>query len=134
MTFETYHNIYAYDSVTLWIAYGVAILVTALAAVIGSTAMWMNGVAYDANFSTVLRTSRIVRTVAEHDKGASGSSWDSEDGSRPLPKPLEKAIIIMTAAENKRCSNEEMLLKPKNGVVVGEHAEAVDDSLLAGQR
>jgi hypothetical protein len=128
VTYEIYHNIYIYDPVTLWIAYGLAIFFTGLAVVMGSTAMWFNGVAYDTNFSTVLRTSRIY-TIAEHDKDAKGSGYVGDDGSRPLPKPLVDAIIITTVAESKRCSKEKSL-ELKDDVVIEEQVEAVDANLL----
>ena len=131
MTYEIYRNVYTYDSVTLWIAYGLAIFFTALAVVIGSRAMWFNRVAYDANFSTVLRTSWIRSTIAEHDEGAEGlGCCDGDDGSRPLPKSLARAIVIMTAAQGKRCSNT-MSLESKDGVVTEEHPEAANANLLA---
>lgn len=106
---------------TLWIAYGSAIFGTALAVAMGWRALWLNGVAYDSSFSTVLRTSRIVSTSAEHN-----GTYDEgdDDGSQPLPKTLSSAKIVVIVAE-RRLNAEEATLESKNNVVDEERAGAV---------
>jgi hypothetical protein len=78
----------------LWIAYGLAILFTAVTIVIGSITMYSNGVAYDASFSTVLRACRI------QGKGVVPvqTDLDGDDGGQPLPKSLAKATIVMNTS------------------------------------
>lgn len=82
---------------TLWIAYGVAIFFAALAVATGSTAMWLNGVAYDASFSTILRTSYIGEVATGRPE-----YLPHNDGSRPLPKQLAKAVVVVDAAQPAR--------------------------------
>ncbi|KAI9642501.1 hypothetical protein NHQ30_009306 [Ciborinia camelliae] len=103
VTFETYHSIYTYDITTLWLAYGLGILFAGITVAIGFVAMWLNGVAYDAKFSTVLRMSRvdIGSMIIGQNKRAKRRNSKADSGGKPLPKSLAKAIIdIKSAPEN----------------------------------
>jgi hypothetical protein len=109
VTITTLPNVYVYDFRTLWISYGLSIFFTALAIVIGFSAMWDNGVAYDSDFSTVLRASRIHNNTAgnegggadeinhkDDDRSTVNDESKVDDGSKPLPEYLKRAIVITT--------------------------------------
>lgn len=94
VSLETYHNVYHYDQVTLWIAYGLAILFTLLAAVAGMAALIINGASYSDNFSTIVRISRTAELSVEV------MDYDGS-GHDPLPTYLKHARIDLGAnAEN----------------------------------
>ncbi|KAK5679710.1 hypothetical protein LTS10_007658 [Elasticomyces elasticus] len=86
VTMERFRNVYAYDSVTLWIAYGLSILFTALAVSAGIIALVQNGASYSNYFSTVLRVSR----TAELDVQVAGRDGPGHD---PLPAYLHHARL-----------------------------------------
>ena len=65
VTLETYQNIYTYDRATLWIAYGVPILLTTLAVIAGMITIISTGASYSNDFSTVFRISRIAKLDLE---------------------------------------------------------------------
>lgn len=101
VTFTSYHNIYVYDSRTLWTAYGLAIGFTTLSVTIGMVALSLNNAAYTNDFSTVLRVSRSTDLVEE--------IYDNEwDGSRPLPKHLAKARALIRRSEEKQSPRLDM--------------------------
>lgn len=89
---------------TLWAADSAAIFSTAIAVVVGFSAMHYNGAAYDSNFSTILRASHIqqLSTTADRDT-ESGKRID--DGSQPFPKSLVKAVIVMNDKRQKSGSD-----------------------------
>ncbi|KAM0714117.1 hypothetical protein Q7P37_011081 [Cladosporium fusiforme] len=103
VTFEEWHNIYAYDAATLWAAYGAAIISATIAVSVGFSAMHLNGAAYDANFSTILRTSQISEPPRMDDHDPEPGD-ERDDGSKPLPKSLEKAIVLVNAEKQELCS------------------------------
>ncbi|KAK5740520.1 hypothetical protein LTR17_004557 [Elasticomyces elasticus] len=86
VTVEMYRNVYAYDPVTLWIAYGLSILFTALAVLAGTIALIQNGASYSNYFSTVLRVSRTT----ELDVQVAGRDGPGHD---PLPAYLQHARL-----------------------------------------
>lgn len=86
VTFTSYHNVYAYNRHTLWIAYGIAIGFTLIAVAIGTLALLSNGSAYSNNFSTVLRVKKTMGEEILENEG---------DGSEPLPKRLAKARVLL---------------------------------------
>ncbi|TKA57864.1 hypothetical protein B0A55_12513 [Friedmanniomyces simplex] len=88
LTVETYENVYAYAARTLWIAYGLAILSTVLAVMIGFTSLILAGASFDGSFSTVLRVGRTARLTEEMRDG-------DGDGHQPLPKHLKTARLIV---------------------------------------
>jgi hypothetical protein len=98
VTFDEWRNTYAYDARTLWAAYGAAIVSTIIAVLVGSIAMASNGVAYSANFSTILRTSQIRKSPAADDRDAEPSDG-FDDGRVPLPKSLAKAIVVVNSSQ-----------------------------------
>ncbi|KAK5701737.1 hypothetical protein LTR97_004555 [Elasticomyces elasticus] len=86
VTVGMYRNVYAYDPVTLWIAYGLSILFTALAVLAGTIALVQNGASYSNYFSTILRVSR----TAELDIQVAGRDGPGHD---PLPAYLQDARL-----------------------------------------
>jgi len=120
VTYDVYDNIYVYDSVVLWIAYGLAIFLTGLSIVIGFAAMRSNGVAYDTNFSTVLRATHIQQqsdAISGHKERPQMWIQGQDDGSRPLPKSLEDAFVIMRASPNERLLETSLLQFSSDGHV-----------------
>jgi len=85
-------NIYVYDAVTLWVAYGLTTAFAALVLIAGLVAMLLNNAAYDTNFSTILRASRVSHP-AMTDQAAMNLTRDG--GSRPVPRALAGMIIEM---------------------------------------
>ncbi|KAK5701853.1 hypothetical protein LTR97_004671 [Elasticomyces elasticus] len=129
VTFTTYHNIYVYDPITLWTAYGIAILLTAIAVGTGTYALWTNGVAYDTNFSTVLRTSRLSKRLKGVDEELAGEDGQDDDGSRPLPDCLANATIIITTGRSRQAQSQ-FHKGVKAGIMAVESNDASDVSLL----
>ncbi|KAK4901585.1 hypothetical protein LTR27_001357 [Elasticomyces elasticus] len=129
VTFTTYHNIYVYDPITLWTAYGIAILLTAIAVGTGTYALVSNGVAYDTNFSTVLRTSRLSKRLKGVDEELAGEDGQDDDGSRPLPECLANATIIMTTGRSRQ-TQRQFHKGVKAGVMAVESNDASELSLL----
>lgn len=119
MTSETWANVYIYDYKTLWIAYGVALACAALAVLVGSIAMWQNGVAYDNAFSTVLRATYISSATVQ--AGTSDASHSADDGSTPLLKSLASAIVVVNAS---RCGHYEGEAEPSGDSSVATEAPA----------
>jgi hypothetical protein len=81
-----YQAVYVYAPARLWIAYGLAILFTAISVIIGLLAMVSNGVAYTNHFSTILRTTRF----ANIDPDVLPENGDGED---PMPNRLARAVV-----------------------------------------
>jgi hypothetical protein len=108
VTFETYHSVYTYNARTLWIAYSLAILFTAVTIVIGWIAMYSNEVAYGASFSTVLRACRIQGEGVVPVQ----TDLDGDDGSQPLPKSLAKATIVMNSSRQGPAEYSALEAKP----------------------
>ncbi|KAK5679824.1 hypothetical protein LTS10_007772 [Elasticomyces elasticus] len=129
VTFTTYHNVYVYDPITLWTAYGIAILLTAIAVGTGSYALWSNGVAYDTNFSTVLRTSRLSKRLKDAEEELAIEDAQDDDGSRPLPECLANATIMLTTGRSRQTQNQSHK-GVKAGIMAVENNNASDISLL----
>lgn len=95
MTFRRYHNIYDYSPQKLWLAYGIALALTALSLVAGLAAMLVNGASYSSNFSTVLR--------AAHGAQLSVPIRDEDGrGQDPLQKYLAERRYGLTVLALKR--------------------------------
>ena len=75
----------------LWIAYGLGILFSAIAAAIGLLALIANGVSYSPEFSTIYRLALGARTDVDIKR-------EDLDGTDPLPAYLSKARIWLDAA------------------------------------
>ena len=58
MTVTNPQNIYTYQSLDLFLSYGIAILAAAISLSIGYLAIVKNGLSYSNEFSTILRTTR----------------------------------------------------------------------------
>ena len=83
----TYPNVYAYSWGRLALAYGLAVLFTAVCVLIGGLALLASNESYHYNFSTVMRVTR---------QKAIDAMIKPEDtsGQDPLPKHIGKARII----------------------------------------
>jgi hypothetical protein len=84
---EVYHNLYVYNSLDLWIAYGISIFCAAMCVTIGMLALFRTGYAYSNDFSTIFRTTRgrdfdVLVTPAE------------TKGGCPLPKSIARQTIL----------------------------------------
>ena len=90
VTFHAFHNVYVYSALKLWIAYGLAILFTATASVIGLFAMDANGASYSHNFSSIFRAARGAKISVE---------LKDEDtlGNDPLPSYLSAANVWLAS-------------------------------------
>lgn len=130
VAFERYGTVYRYDAKTLWTAYGVALLVAGLAVLMGTTALWLNGVAYDNTFSTVLRATYIDGPGASRSEALHNRSTDRvDDGSRPLPKALARAIVVVRSSSRNRKTDLE--LRDSSGAPPqSDDASGVEASLL----
>ncbi|KAF2716058.1 hypothetical protein K431DRAFT_30342 [Polychaeton citri CBS 116435] len=122
VTFITDHNVYQYDSVTLWVAYSIAVFCTALATLVGYTAMRNNGVAFGADFSTVLRASRIDHTA----EASTVEGVSEDDGRKPLPKQLANAMVVIHSTGLQRSEPEDILTKEGGQI----SSESLGDRLL----
>ncbi len=94
VTFLTYHSVYAYSAWTLWLAYGIALFLSAIAVGLGYLAIFATGLSYSSSFSTVLRMTSHARLYV------SISSQDAV-GSDPLPRHLASATIAFEQRELK---------------------------------
>jgi len=86
VTFAIYENIYVYTPGKLWLAYGIGILCTAIAVVIGLHSVLANRASYSNHLSTILRVTHgasigTVITEADH------------SGEDPLPRHLAQARV-----------------------------------------
>ena len=88
VTFNRYHNVYIYSASTLWVAYGLAILLTSVALGLGVTSMVLNNASFTNDFSTILRTSRAAPMSEEVREVES-------EGRQPLPRRLAAARVMI---------------------------------------
>ena len=79
-------QVYVYTKSKLILAYGLAIGVSIIGVLIGLYAMITDGIAYSANFSTILRTSRYAEMTTPVDLA-------DADGRDPLPDYLAKSKV-----------------------------------------
>ena len=86
VTSYKYNTYYVYQAQKLWIAYGLALLITVFTIIVGMLAMVANRASYDSSFSTIMRTTR----EAELDVRIARSDLD---GRIPLPSYMSKATI-----------------------------------------
>lgn len=87
---NTSQNIYVYRPLDLYIAYGSSILCTFMCISLGCFAILHNGVSYNGNFSTIMRTTR------KQEINDLGSVSDSR-GADPLPSDIAKTEIRFAA-------------------------------------
>lgn len=87
----TYPLVYQYKPRDLYIAYGIAVLVTLIAALFGLHAVWMNGASYSSKFSTSIRIAKST--------GLDRLLDDEDDGCDPLPKGLKKARLQVSGGK-----------------------------------
>lgn len=78
-------NVYTYKSTSLFLAYGLAILTSLLANILGIIAYLSNGSAHDRNFSAILGATR-ERELSD--------LFDEENhGILPVPKPTKRTLL-----------------------------------------
>ncbi|KAK5744824.1 hypothetical protein LTR17_001901 [Elasticomyces elasticus] len=92
--FESNIQVYSYDSVKLWAAYGCAIGVSALAVLLGFWTVFDSGAVYSDNFSTLLRVTREVEMSVD-------IALADRDGKDPLPGYLADSTIAFPAPRSK---------------------------------
>ena len=78
VTFSTISPIYEYSQTRLWLAYGVAIAISAVIVIAGLAVMYTSSMAYNNNFSNILRLARGARLSHE-------VADEDHDGKEPLP-------------------------------------------------
>lgn len=86
VTYNTYHNVYAYSPTKLWIAYGVAILFAVISSLMGLFAIAANGASYSHSFSSIFRFARGATMSVE-------LKHSDTFGRDPLPNYLSRAKI-----------------------------------------
>ncbi|KAI0428324.1 hypothetical protein F5Y09DRAFT_343769 [Xylaria sp. FL1042] len=86
VTTTTYRSVYQYSSRQLYIAYGVAIAVSILAALLGFGAIFLNNANYSSNFSSVYRT-------AYNSIPSIKMQVEDMKATDPLPRYLAKATL-----------------------------------------
>ncbi|KAK5121202.1 hypothetical protein LTR85_005686 [Meristemomyces frigidus] len=99
VTTVTSHNIYIYSMYKLWLAYGIAILLTSLAVTQGLLAIHSNGASYSMSFSTIMRSTWIAElsvNALEQDR----------ECKHPLPQDLAKATMSLPVAAKERQSSQ----------------------------
>ncbi|KAK5674200.1 hypothetical protein LTS10_013037 [Elasticomyces elasticus] len=91
VTLESTVNFYVYDQTTLWIAYGLAILFSTLAVIVGLVFLVISGASYDTTLSTIVRVAKAAELTVElkDEEGA---------GCQPLPDKLAKARLVVGLA------------------------------------
>ncbi|RHZ70637.1 hypothetical protein CDV55_105263 [Aspergillus turcosus] len=86
VTITTWGNVYSYSLPTLWIAYGIAILVTTISVLLGLVAYFANHGSYSTKFSTIVRKTRKAPISPPFDV-------DDDNGRDPLPKSIARSKI-----------------------------------------
>ncbi|KAK5704511.1 hypothetical protein LTR17_021819 [Elasticomyces elasticus] len=113
-------NFYVYDQVTLWIAYGLAILFATLAVVAGLVFLFISGASYDTTFSTIVRVANVANLTVD-------LKDDEGTGYQPLPERLAKARLVVGSAHLPPSAQFEMHeRRPKR-----QQASVESSSLLA---
>ena len=87
MTVEQSRNVYVYRLLDLYVAYGASIAASIVCAAIGVSALYRNGLCYNTNFSTILRTTR------RHELDDLMTPADTKGGD-PLPMRIANRIVI----------------------------------------
>ena len=91
----TFHNVYFYAESKLWIAYGIALGISAIALIAGLVSIWINQTTYSDRFSTILRvagSADLEVEILERDM----------DGHDPLPKYIGQAEITFPEEHRQR--------------------------------
>ena len=92
VSLPTYQTVYSYNQVTLWIAYGLSILFSALAAIAGIVAIIVGGASYSTQFSTIVRVAKTDDLDVDIvDRKSDGFGRD------PLPDYLKHARLNLWA-------------------------------------
>ena len=94
VTMPAYHLVYVYSVEKLWLAYGIAISLSAVAVPGGIATMALNGASYSVEFSTVFRAARVAQMSTDVDR-------EDPFGSDPLPKYLKRSRISFSKTPNR---------------------------------
>ena len=81
VTLPAFENVYVYAATKLWIAYGIVIALTAVAATIGLAALIASGASYSQDFSNIFRVAHSTLMTVE-------LRAEDLDGKDPLPSYL----------------------------------------------
>lgn len=91
VTFNNFHNVYTYSPVKLWLAYGLAIFFTTVAAALGLLALVSNGASHSLDFSAIFLVAR-GSTISEEP-----TSKDMA-GEDPLSDRLAKSKVLLSGS------------------------------------
>ena len=111
VTTTSVHNIYVYSWYKLWLAYGIAILLTAVAVAQGLLAIFSSGASYSNNFSTVMRSTWSAKLIVD-------ASEVGDDCRDPLPDYLAKATLLLPATTRRHPNPEGLRSAAKSGARV----------------
>jgi hypothetical protein len=132
VTFDSWQPIYNYSRQKLWLAYGIALALSAATVVAGILAIISNSVTYSDRFSTILRTTRHAELAAATTSSA-GNFWTrksnavvQEDvlvdvsatdsrGNDPLPDHLGRTRVAFVSGRERDIALER-LVQPKSGL------------------
>ena len=95
VTFQTTQNIYVYAVWKLWLAYGIAIGLAVVAAVVALLAMYENEATYSNSFSTIFRLAKGAEVDVKIQE-------DDLDGKDPLPEYIANARISLMEGMRRR--------------------------------
>ncbi len=82
-------NIYTYEPQQLWLAYGIAIAANILCLLVGLYAIHRNGLSYNSDFLTIMRTTR------KHNLDLLVTEADS-NGAEPAASRMKKGTLTYT--------------------------------------
>ena len=88
-------NVYVYSSDKLWLAYGIAIFLTAITVAQGLFVIFSSGASYSNNFSTVMRSTWSAKLSVDYSEAR-------DDCRDPLPGFIAKATVELPAARRVR--------------------------------
>jgi hypothetical protein len=80
-------NVYAYNPKNLYVAYGIALLFTLFANILGTMAYISNGVSHNNSFSSIVRATRNPELLGIQDRKVKVS------GAMPMDKQTGKTVL-----------------------------------------
>ena len=121
-----FHNVFVYSWSKLWLAYGIAALLTAVAVAQGLLAIMLGCASYSNNFSTVMRSTWSTKLSVD-------TSNVGDDCRDPLPKYLAKATLLLPATTRRQPGPEGVSIAaiPETQVNQSDMAIAPDHSSVA---
>ncbi|KAJ4334525.1 hypothetical protein N0V95_009151 [Ascochyta clinopodiicola] len=96
VTRSEYRTIYSYQPRNLLLAYGIAIATSAIGVLLGLRALWLNGVAHDTGYFSIMATTR--------NRFLDDLTVGNDLGAVPIPKHIQEERlrfgVIMDAGHN----------------------------------